>query len=217
MESSVSGIVRFVVNTDYGLLFEVGEQTASASLAARYHLELGCDPDCERSAVAGVTFDLGEERGVCVARSPGVEATNNAIGLLTKKYGPMKRLNRPPLEQTRKGVSGIDWTTDLIRENYDPLAVLAWPLTSSHPVRDLIVLEHQDQLTFVHRSRRSGEPSPPATTLDDALTFASEARSFEWIEKHASAQRYDLVLRYRSVALARVDQSDAEVNEGMRE
>ena len=219
MEAASSGITRFIIHVEHGVVLELGDTGASASLAARFNIEFGADPDYGTTAVAGITFSLGEERGCCISRTPSPEATSEAIRVLAARYGSLiKPLPRPPFGTGREqGVSGLDWTVDLIRQNYDSSVVTTWPpLVSSRPVRDLIVLAIKDSLTFIHCSSRAGEPCPPAATVEDALTFASVERAKEWIERHAQAQRNDLVLMYRSVALSRMDQSDAEVNQGLR-
>lgn len=218
MESSMSEILRFIVNVEEGVLLELSQEGATASLPVKYHEEFGCDPDYETVAVAGLTFDLeGDERGVCVSRTPSVAAANEAIRLITLKYGIVKRLNRPPYGfSDEHHVVSLDWTLNLDRHRYDSSVVKSWPELSNRPIADKIVIEYTDQLTFVPQASRTGEPSPPASTIAEALTFSSFENAQAWIERHASAERNDLVLRFRSVALALMDQSDAEVNEGMR-
>ena len=122
MAASSSGIIRFIVHVEHGLLLELGDTGASASLAARFHAEVGADPDYETTAVAGMTFDLGDgERGLCISRSPNAEAANEATSLITRKYGLVRRLNRPPYRtgSPQGTTSGIDWVQDCERFRYD--------------------------------------------------------------------------------------------------
>ncbi len=77
-------------------------------------------------------------------------------------------------------------------------------------MRDLIVLEIRDSLTFIHRSSRSGEACAPATAIEEALSFASEDRCRAWVIEHGGTQPEYLALRYKSVAAALLDQAKAE-------
>lgn len=215
-----AGIVRFLANPQAGVLLELGNEGASASLAAAFHREFGCDPDYEKVAVAGMHFDLGNgERGLCISRTPSAEAANDAIKLVAVKWGfdSVRRLARPPYgtASSKQGTaSGLDWVFDMERHRYDSSAVTVWPVESSRPVRDRIVIEHADQQVFVHRARRSRvEWCPPAATLDEALTFASVESAQAWVERHGATERQPLVLRYRSVAAALLDQAEAQVTE----
>ena len=216
----MSGVVRFIAHTEHGVLLELAPEGASASLAARFNGEFDCDPDYDTVAVAGITFGLGEGQfGCCISRSPSVEAANQAIRLLAAKYGPMQRCNRPPhgVSSQQGTTSGIDWTFDLERARYRSEVVEIWPMESSRPVKDVIVLEHEDRLTFVHVSRRANvEPCAPAAALADALSFASEASARAWVARYGASEPHRLVLRYRSVADALLAQSDCEVQDGMR-
>ena len=220
MDSCVSGVVRFIAHIGHGVLLELAPEGASASLAARFNGEFGCDPDYDTVAVAGITFGLGEGQfGCCISRSPSGEAANQAIRLLAAKYGPMQRCNRPPhgVSSQQGTTSGIDWTFDLERRRYDSSVVTTWPpLESSRPVRDLIVLEVKDSLTFIHWSSRAGGSCPPTASIDESLTFACRDSAQAWIDRHGAGEPQPLCLRWRSVALSRMDQSDAEVNAGMR-
>jgi len=219
MGTGLSGVVRFVANVEHGVLLELGDQGASASLAARFHAEFDADPNYATTAVAGISFSLGEERGCCISRTPSPEAANQAIRLLAAKYGPMQRCNRPPhgVSSQQGTTSGIDWTFDLERRRYDSSVVTTWPpLESSRPVRDLIVLEIKDSLTFIHWSSRAGGSCPPTASIDESLTFACRDSAQAWIDRHGAGEPQPLCLRWRSVALSRMDQSDAEVNAGMR-
>jgi hypothetical protein len=219
MAARLSGVVRFIANVEHGVLLELGEEGASASLAARFYGEFGCDPDYDTVAVAGVHCSVGEaERGLCISRTPGTEATESAIRLVRAKHGLVQRLSRPPhgTGQMQATTSGIDWVQDCERFRYDSSSVTIWPGESSRPVRDHLVLEYADQLVFVHRTSRAGGPCAPAATLDQALAFASVESAEAWMEKYRAYDRHPLVLRWRSVALALMDQSDAEVQDGMR-
>jgi hypothetical protein len=107
---------------------------------------------------------------------------------------------------------GWSWAHDLARENYNADAVEVWPRESSRPIRDRVVIEHADQPGhFVHRARRSPcvDWCLPATTLEDALDFSSPESATAWLEKRGLTEKNPLVMRFRSVAQALLDQEEA--------
>ena len=230
-----AGIVRFLANPRAFVLLELGEEGASASLTVAWQRTFGSDPDFGETgdAVAGIHFpvdtnDHADVRGMCVSRAAKGNGVGLAIRLLIAKYAldRVETMNGPPFGTGSKvddgtvpgaaeGVSwpeAFSWTHDLERHRYNADAVAIWPQESSRPVRDRIVIEHADQPgMFVHRARRSPRVywCLPATNLAEALTFASVENAQEWIEKRGSTEKNPLVLRYRAVAQALLDQEDA--------
>ncbi|MEI7761477.1 MAG: hypothetical protein WCJ67_12065 [Thermoleophilia bacterium] len=233
-----AGIVRFLANPRAFVLLELGEEGASASLAVAWQRTFGCDPDFGEAgdAVAGIHFpvdtnDHADVRGMCVSRAAKGDGVGLAIRLLIAKYAldRVETMNRPPFgtgstadDGTAPGEAegfswpeAFSWTHDLERHRYNADAVEIWPQESSRPVRDRIVIEHADQPgMFVHRARRSPKVywCLPATNLAEALTFASVENAQEWIEKRGSTEKNPLVLRYRAVAQALLDQEDARAD-----
>jgi hypothetical protein len=223
MEPSV---IRFLANPSRWVLLELGEQGATASLTVAWQRTFGSDPDFSETgdAVAGIHFALdddgGDVRGMCLSRAAKGNAVRGVIRLLIAKYAldRVEILNRPPFGtgSASGAAEGFSWTHDLERHRYNAEAVEIWPQESTRPVADRIVIEHADQPgQFVHRARRSPrvEWCLPAATLDEALTFASAESAQAWVERHGATERQPLVLRYRSVAAALLDQAEAQVTE----
>lgn len=231
------GLIRFLANPQSWVLLELGEPGATASLTVAWQRTFGSDPDFSKTgdAVAGLHFPLDNDgdsdvRGMCIPHARDGDAVRRVIRLLIAKYAldRVEILNHPPFG-TESGVDGtalgaterFSWTHDLDRDRYDAEAVEIWPHESTRPVSDKVVIEHADQPgLFVHRARRTPrvEWCLPAATLDEALTFASVETAQEWIEKHGATEKHALILRYRSVSLAMLDQdarADAQIIEDM--
>jgi hypothetical protein len=227
-----AGVVRFLANPECWVLLELGEQGATASLTVAWQRTFGSDPDFGKTgdAVAGLHFPLDNDgdadvRGMCVSRAADGDAVRGVIRLLIARYAldRVEIVNRPPfgtgsgVDGTAAGAAeGFSWTHDLERHRYDAEAVEIWPQESTRPIADKVVIEHADQPgQFVHRARRTPrvEWCLPAATLDEALTFASAESAHAWVERHGATERQRLVLRYRSVAAALLDQVEAQLTE----
>jgi hypothetical protein len=226
------GVIRFLANPSRWTILELGEQGATASLTVAWQRTFGSDPDFSKTgnAVAGIHFPLdgdddADVRGMCVSRPADGDAVRGVIRLLIARHAldRVEILNRPPfgtgsgVDGTALGAAeGFSWTHDLERHRYNAEAVEIWPQESTRPVADRIVIGYADQPgLFVHRARRSPrvEWCLPAATLDEALTFASAESAQAWVERHGATERQPLVLRYRSVAAALLDQAEAQVTE----
>lgn len=227
-------MIRFLANPSRWVLFELGEQAATASLTVAWQRMFGSDPDFSQAgdAVAGIHFpldsDAADVRALCVSQAADSDAVRGVIRLLIARYAldRVEILNRPPIgtgsgpgETGASMAEGFSWTHDLERHRYNADQVEIWPPETSRPIADKVVIEHADQAGhYVHRARRKPtvEWCLPATTLDEALVFSSVENAQAFLEKHAATEKNPLVLRYRSVALAAIDQSDAETNDGRR-
>ena len=75
----------------------------------------------------------------------------------------------------------------------------------------------EPRLVALEQSKRrvsTAERGEAPSEVDGKLAEIAAAEAF--IDKHAATENGPLVLRYKSVALAAIDQSDADMHDGMR-
>jgi len=227
MESSVSGVVRFLAHPRAFVILEVGGEIASASLTVAWQRTFGGDPDISENGdcTAGIHFPLDTDddtdvRGMCISRSAKGDSVGVVARMLVAKYGldRVQTMNRPPME-LGSGVGGASdvaepwsWVRDLARENYNADAVEIWPRDDGRSIRDRVLIEHADEPGhFVHRARRSPRVDwcLPATTLEEALVFSCPENAQEFLRRRGATERNPLALRWKSAVQALFDQEAA--------
>ena len=202
-------------------LLEVDQTEASASLTAACQEQLGFKPNFDQTSGDATTgmylpSSSSDEAQVIIQRKANGRAVGRALWLLSTRHDLVAGIRLVRSAETATTIRDDNWQPNLQQRPYDPGAVSVWPEEPAWPIRDRVVIEYADSPgLFVHRLRRDSRCDwcIPASTAADALTFASAARARAWVEKRASTERHPLVLRYRSVALALIDQSDAEASE----
>jgi hypothetical protein len=170
-------------------------------------------PPLGNGALTGLHFNVTDGRALVLLKPDRLHAPGWLVAQAFTLIAAKQRVETVRLANT--GELPKLKPRNRIPDPRDEQSIEQWPPLGEHDLP--VVVEFVGAAgTYLHRDIQPSSWWPPcsATSLDEALTFASSDEAAEWLADHPHT--YQLGLRYLAAALAELDQQEAALLDELR-